>query len=505
MALAPGVPAGPPEATAEDFLRRFRAVRFATWNAAQLLGGWFSSAAGLAAKRRRLRALLERNDVVLLQETRGIPADLEGLPPSHRYWGTFAPHRSDAAGTDRGGAVVAVRADWAASADAVDVGMIARARAVGVSLRWGRESLSVASVQLDPALPPRSRVAFLRALRDWADRTPQGFRVIGRDWNFVPTDEVRMSGDGADVHSADRTGEHFERIFDDYAEVYQPDYTRSRRLASGAESTRSRIDRIYTGLDHVQAARIVWSASVVGNLSEAGRASDHVPVAAVARLRTPRACSASPVPPYIFALPQFWERFEAAATDLDAIVDPGFRLDAYVEEMRRAAAWARSLPASVLQGGAILRAVAADRAGDAQRARRFLEAVLEAGRCLVQGGIDRERACNAPHSCRAGACAGTRRFGAEPQDEQEGQHPQTTGSGAPPAEAGSCQRDPLSRRRAPHDSCGARPAVRGMAGRAASGRRDVVRGGPAHGGRRQRNADDGGLGDTLRPQGRSAG
>lgn len=160
-----------------------------------------------------------------------------------------------------------------------------------------------------------------------------------------------MSGDGADVHSADRTSEHFKRMFDDYAEVYQPDYTRSRRLASGVESTRSRIDRIYAGLDHMQAARIAWSASVVGNLSEAGRASDHVPVAAVARLRTPRACSASSVPPYIFALPQFWERFEAVAMDLDAIVDPGFRLDVYVEEMRRAAACARSLPASVLQGG----------------------------------------------------------------------------------------------------------------------------------------------------------
>lgn len=55
-----------------------------TWNVAQLLGGWFASPAAISAKRRRYRALLEKNHLVLLQEARGVHADLEGLPPTHR-------------------------------------------------------------------------------------------------------------------------------------------------------------------------------------------------------------------------------------------------------------------------------------------------------------------------------------------------------------------------------------------------------------------------------------
>lgn len=65
----------------------------------------------------------------MLQETRGIPADLEGLPPSHRYWGTFALHRDGPPGTARGGTVIAIRRDWAETATSMDVVPIARARA----------------------------------------------------------------------------------------------------------------------------------------------------------------------------------------------------------------------------------------------------------------------------------------------------------------------------------------------------------------------------------------
>lgn len=390
----PGEGGSPPE----HLLRRFGTLRVTTWNAAELLGGWFASPASLAAKRRRLRMLLDNCDVLLLQETRGVSADLEGLPPSHLYLGTFDIHRADAAGTARGGTFVAVRRDWAQAAVDVRVEVIARARALGVVLRWGQASLAVASVHLDPALQPSGRAALLESIRRWVDRSSTSFVLLGGDWNFVPSDEKRMTGDGADAHSADRTGERFERLFEDFAEVFQPDFTWSRRLASGIEGTRSRIDRVYAKVGHMQVARIVWSAAVAGSLTEHMRPSDHVPVVVVARVRTLRSRSAAPIPPYIFSLPAFWERFDRYTVAHDTIVDPGERLDEYVAEMRRAASWVRSLPESVLQGGprgrvdAILRAVAADRAGDAGRARRFLEAVPEASHCMLSTGIDRARA-----------------------------------------------------------------------------------------------------------------
>lgn len=104
-------------------------------------------------------------------------------------------------------------------------------------------------MHLDLALPPRGRTSLLEAIRRWADRAPQGLRLIGGDWNSVPPDETRMTGDGGEARNTDRTGEHFERLFEDYTEIFRPDFMWSRRLASGVETTRSRIDRLYAGVD----------------------------------------------------------------------------------------------------------------------------------------------------------------------------------------------------------------------------------------------------------------
>lgn len=56
-----------------------------------------------------------------------------------------------------------------------------------------------------------------------------------------------MTEEGEAARSADRKGERFGRVFEDLAEVYQPDFPVSRRLASGVEGTRS---GVYGGRPH---------------------------------------------------------------------------------------------------------------------------------------------------------------------------------------------------------------------------------------------------------------
>lgn len=51
-----------------------------------------------------------------------------------------------------------------------------------------------------------------------------------------------------------------------------------------------------------------------------------------------------------FTVPQFWERISKYTMAHDCIQDVGVRLDAYVEEIHRAASWPKSLPTAVLQG-----------------------------------------------------------------------------------------------------------------------------------------------------------
>lgn len=146
---------------AAAFPKDFGAMRAATWNIAQLLAGSFSSA-GLAAKRRRLGALLERNGVLLLRGRRAASGRTSRAVVALTcvYWGALARHAPDAAAIPRGGTVAAVRREWVQRALEVRVGVVMRAPArSGSFLRFAEVALAVASVYLDTALPVGGRMA----------------------------------------------------------------------------------------------------------------------------------------------------------------------------------------------------------------------------------------------------------------------------------------------------------------------------------------------------------
>lgn len=89
-------------------------------------------------KRGYLRELLAKADVLGIQETRGVEADLESPPESHVYWGSFDAE-AEPCTTWRRGVVLALRAEVRRRAGNATVTVHQRARALGISLSTGDE------------------------------------------------------------------------------------------------------------------------------------------------------------------------------------------------------------------------------------------------------------------------------------------------------------------------------------------------------------------------------
>lgn len=117
------------------------------------------------------------------------------------YWGTFASHYDDAAGTSRGRAIVAILKEWAERAVDIRVARIMSARVVAVLLKLDGAELALASMHLDLALTVGRRSALLGAIRLWVDSAPGALVLIGGDCNVVPSDETRMTEEGSDARS----------------------------------------------------------------------------------------------------------------------------------------------------------------------------------------------------------------------------------------------------------------------------------------------------------------
>lgn len=132
------------------------------------------------------------------------------------------------------------------------------------------------------------------------------------------------------------------------------------------------IDRAYARVDHLEASQAQWTAGIVGSLTARNRPSDHAAVSVAIRRKTDRSETRPPPPPYLFRLPEVWKLFEDYTYAHDLMLDPGFRLDALVEELGRAAARVSSLPRHTMEGGlrrkagVVLRVVAHARRGETE-------------------------------------------------------------------------------------------------------------------------------------------
>lgn len=283
---------------------------------------------------------------------------------SHRYWSTFDTHQEASVATARGGTILGIARRWTDDAISIRHEVLQRARAIGVMIELPGTKLAFASVHVDPAMNLSAKTRLFYTVRRWLDGCADCFAILLGDWNFIPSDEARLSGMGRETSSADRTGERFEHIFEDLAEIHQPHFTWSRRGADGMLLGYSRIDRAYARVDHLEAAQALWTAGIVGSLTARNRPSDHAAVSVSIRRNKGRSELRPPLPPYLFRLPEVWKLFHEYTSAHDLMPDPGLRLDAMVEELGRAAARVRSLPRQSMEGGlrgkadVVLRAVA---------------------------------------------------------------------------------------------------------------------------------------------------
>lgn len=156
---------------------------------------------------------------------------------------------------------------------------------------WRRNQVGLSVAQ--------GRRDLLCAVRRWADAAPPGFRLLGGDWNFMPT-EAGMAEDGTEVRSTDRTGEVFERMFESVpARLNEVVATPAGLSPPGTASTASTTKSTTFRRPSCIGARRLWAA-FEGKPAQR-RFAGHGPCD-----EEPEMASTSPVPPHIFAVPHFW-------------------------------------------------------------------------------------------------------------------------------------------------------------------------------------------------------
>lgn len=156
----------------------------AHWNAASLFGGLRSIGQRQTKKRQYLADVLEQDEVVGV-ETRGTASDLEQLPRSHRYLGTFFPETSPGT-SGSGGMLVAICNELVDRA----------ARAIVQVHARGRAFTSFCEGELyDGALGSCSSQRLMRSTSADLHRTSRLKIVSGDGSSTIPCEE-RMSGIG---------------------------------------------------------------------------------------------------------------------------------------------------------------------------------------------------------------------------------------------------------------------------------------------------------------------
>lgn len=121
----------------------------ATWNPRSLLGGLWSKASRVSAKRAEFTRLLGQCDVLCLQEVRVTLDDLL-LRDSHRYFGMFGEFGDEEASSRWDGVAVAILKRVVASAFGVRSEAVWRGRIVQVDLTFAQAALRIISLHIDP-------------------------------------------------------------------------------------------------------------------------------------------------------------------------------------------------------------------------------------------------------------------------------------------------------------------------------------------------------------------
>ena len=156
-----------------------------------------------------------------------------------------------------------------------------------------------------------NRKRHLSLLHEFLDKDdPYSLNVIGGDYNFVTDIEDRVDLiNGEPFGRPCAVANHFEAIFENYFELFQPEMTRFPPRGQIINTSAARLDRIYINhedLDHTY--------NIITGTQRT--TSDHTCVISILRKRT---CSLvhRPIPKFISKKPNFESEVEALLPQLD--------------------------------------------------------------------------------------------------------------------------------------------------------------------------------------------
>lgn len=395
---APAAPGGERGGAAAETMQQWLpahilTISAVTWNSASALGGFGSDPRRHRLKHLAIERMCNRNDVVTLQESRGQAADLDYLPSSHVWRGTFFRTDDFASSSRAGGVVIGVSRQMLRDGVLTSV-EVDRGRCLAVHLAFARGAVEVVSVHLDPALGRRAKEQFLGKIRAHVDYLSPHAVLLGGDWNFLASGDVRLDTMRGESREATNIASFFGEKISDFVELSQAQFTFGRLYGDGQRSSFSRIDRWYANFDPDRMGKVLASVAVEGSLTDRQRPSDHLPLRLVLSHRRGRRARRLAVPDEVARSPVFQAAYlrTIAGWSAEQIVRDGFRrvLEAARDVARTTA---RQLLRDDMAGPrvlaeAALRVYVAVRDGDVEEAERMTLVKPRLRRLRGRGGWD---------------------------------------------------------------------------------------------------------------------
>lgn len=194
-----------------------------------------------AATRAAFKGLAQRNDISLFQEVHGHEGNLAEVHshlPGYAIFGRFLEAAA-------GGLLTVIAPHLLSRVRQIECVGEVRGTALAHLLTFASETaLLVINVHIEP----QAGMSEKRGRLQWFRRVIDAHRVmtiVGGDFNFLHSDEVRESATGELLGgAADPVAVQWERTFPDLIEVSQSEPTR-RQIVAGAVVGTARLDRFY--------------------------------------------------------------------------------------------------------------------------------------------------------------------------------------------------------------------------------------------------------------------
>jgi hypothetical protein len=327
-------------------------IRFATWNSQALISALSVNQLRANRKIGLLGKLMDKVDVIAIQETHGDAGDSAALGRIFPNWRFL---ESTSTGSVGGGTLFAIRRVFASQFTLIEHSTLVpgRVHAVVLGAASGQQLIFV-NLHISPSLGHSDTKALFVRISNFICRySPLAAVFIMGDFNFLEVDDARYhASTGKFTRDSNTLPLMFQNTFPEFTELAQPDFTRAGAARDIGLEVFSRIDRVYCNIPPSQLLDCVLAAGVWATATSIFKISDHRPVVVTIRPKNLWGNRPTVIPKWIACHARFAGEANAVLIDNPLGTHPGENL-AHLKEVLHMAAinvkrFVRDKPAETL-------------------------------------------------------------------------------------------------------------------------------------------------------------